>query len=229
MSLNFNDSLNSFCRLDGAGSSVAGSTPSGSSADVYLYGAIGGSKVSADKLQTALSKIGEVDVLYVYLNTYGGTFSDGLAIYNILKSHPAFVVVRVMGYSLSMGSVIMLAADRVECVENGLVMIHRAQGLTIGCIDEHHKTIELLLKHEQTMKPVYLARMGIDEAGLDELLSAETWYTADEAQAAGLVDEVVNRIDIDDSAANAGASGFSITHSFHDQRRLPAQFRRRAA
>lgn len=224
MSLSFRDSLDSFCTLTATTAKEA--KPSGTSADIYLYGVIGGNKVNAHMVQQAISKAGDIDVLNVHLNTFGGTFADGLAIYNTLKNQSAYVVVKVMGYALSMGSVIMLAADDVQCAENGLIMIHRAQGLTFGDVDDHFKAIEVLDKHEAVMNPVYLEKMGITETKLNELLSAETWYTAREAKEAGLVDTIINAVKIDEEEANAGASGLDVVSSYRDRSRLPEQFRR---
>jgi len=221
----FRKALDRCCTL-GGGVSAKGAGQSGTSADIYIYGVIGSNKLNANTVQQAISKAGDVDVLNVHLNTFGGTFADGLAIYNTLKNQSAYVVVRVMGYALSMGSVIMLAADDVQCVENGLIMIHRAQGLTFGNVDDHFKTIEVLDKHEAIMCPVYLAKMGITESALDDLLSAETWYTAREAKDAGLVDTIINAVKIDEAEANAGDSGFDVVSSYRDRSRLPEQFRR---
>ena len=211
----FKQSLSDFCNLG-----LTSAINAGKSADVYLYGVVGGSKVNADTLQTTLDSLGEVDVINVHINTLGGTFSEGLAIYNILKSHKAFIVVKVMGYCLSMGSHIMLAADRVECAENGLIMIHRAQGFTFGCVDEHQKAISTLLKHEKTFMPMYRVRLSKTEAEVLMLLKAETWYTASEAKSAGLVDVVFNGVEIDEKASNAGASGLNVTVNYRGQHRL---------
>lgn len=224
MSLSFRDSLDSFCTL--TATTAKGAKPSGTSADIYLYGVIGGNKVNAHTVQQAISKAVDIDVLNVHLNTFGGTFADGLAIYNTLKLQNVYVVVRVMGYALSMGSLIMLAADEVQCAENGLIMIHKAQGLTFGSVDDHHKTIEILNKHDAVMCPDYLSRMGITEQELTELLSAETWYTAAEAKKAGLVDTVINAVKINEEEANAGAGGVDIMASYRDRSRLPEKFRR---
>ena len=221
----FRDSLDRCCTL-GGGVSAKGAAPSGTSADIYLYGAIGGSKVTAQSVQKEISKIGDVDVINVHLNTFGGTFADGLAIYNTLKNQSAYVVVKVMGYALSMGSLIMLAADEVQCAENGLIMIHKAQTLTYGSVDDHYKAIEILNKHDAVICPDYLSRMGITEQELIELLSAETWYTAAEAQRVGLVDTVINAVEINEDEACAGLGGIDIMAGYRDRSRLPEQFRR---
>lgn len=171
-------------------------------ADLYLYGVIGGYYVNIQSFLADLRNAGNVDTITVYLNTFGGTFYDGLPIFNTLKQHPAQVTVKVMGYALSMGSVIMLAADTVEMAENALVMIHRAQGGAWGDAKELRKMATVLEKHEAAIIPSYLHRMSISEAELQTLLQDETWYTAAEAKAAGLIDTITDKIDLSQAEAD---------------------------
>lgn len=86
-------------------------------AEIYLYGVIGGYYANVQQFLADLQGAGDVEKITVYLNTVGGSFYDGLPIYNTLKQHQAHVTVKVMGYALSMGSVIMLAGDVVEAAE----------------------------------------------------------------------------------------------------------------
>lgn len=171
-------------------------------AEIYLYGVIGGWNANAQQFLADLQSAGDVDTITVYLNTVGGSFYDGLPIYNTLKQHKARVTVKVMGYALSIGSVIMLAADTVEAAENSLIMIHRAQGGVWGDADDMAHAAQVLLKHEKAVLPDYMRKLGKTETDVQALLQAETWYTAAEAKAAGLVDVVVGNADPNQAAAD---------------------------
>ena len=178
--------------------------------DIYLYGIIGGWNVNVQQLLAELKAAGKVDTITVYLNTIGGIFYDGLPIYNTLKQHPAHVTVKVMGYALSMGSIVMLAGDAVEAAENSIIMIHRPQGgMNQGDVDDVRKLAEMLEKHEAAVLPEYMRRMGKTEDEVRALLKAETWYTAAEAQAAGLIDTIIGKTDLDPQAAGASMQGDS--------------------
>ena len=177
-------------------------------ADIYLYGIIGGWNVNAQQFLAELQAAGDVDTITVYLNTVGGSFYDGLPIYNTLKQHKAHVTVKVMGYALSMGSVVMLAGDAVEAAENSLIMIHRAQGGVWGDAGEMAKTADILLKHEAAILPEYARRMGKTETEVQALLQAETWYTAAEAKAAGLVDTITGKTTATPPAATMPADSW---------------------
>lgn len=170
--------------------------------DIYLFGVIGGWRVNAQTFLDDIRGAGEVKTITVYLNTVGGSFYDGLPIYNMLKQHKAQVTVRVMGYALSMGSVIMLAGDRVEAAESSLIMIHRAQGGVFGDADDMTKGADVLVSHEAVIIPEYARRLGVSPEQVSELLAAETWYTASQAKEAGLIDALIEEPEGDDMAAN---------------------------
>ncbi len=178
-------------------------------ADIYLYGVIGGYYANVQQFLADLQAAGDVERITVYLNTIGGSFYDGLPIYNTLKQHKAHVTVKVMGYALSMGSVIMLAGDTVEAAENSLIMIHRAQGVAWGDADAMAQAATILQKHEQAILPEYMRRMGQSAQQVQALLAAETWYTATEAKAAGLVDVITETVESNREEAKLEAQAWN--------------------
>lgn len=171
---------------------------SGTHVDLYLFGVIGDwwDGNTANDVLHQLRSQPNVETITVKLSTIGGYFEDGLPIYNLLKQHPATVTTEVIGYALSMGSVIMLAGSKIRIAQNALVMIHNAQGVAWGSPPEMRKAADMLAKHEQAIIPRYMERMGKTEAEIHALLDAETWFTADEALAAGLADEIIDPVDL---------------------------------
>lgn len=71
-------------------------------------------------------------------------------------------------------------------------MIHRAQGGVWGDAEDMERAAQVLQKHEQAVIPEYMRRLGKSDQDVMALLKAETWYTAAEAKAVGLVDAVTN-------------------------------------
>lgn len=178
-------------------------------AEIYLYGVIGGYYANVQQFLADLQAAGDVERITVYLNTIGGSFYDGLPIYNTLKQHKAQVTVKVMGYALSMGSVIMLAGDSVEAAENSLIMIHRAQGMAWGDANDMAQAATVLQKHEQAILPEYMRRMGQSAQAVQALLAAETWYTAAEAKQAGLIDVITDVVNSNPEAAKLEAEAWN--------------------
>jgi len=163
--------------------------------DLYLYGKIGGWDVDVESFRRAMQGYESVTTITVYLSTTGGYFEDGIPIFNMIKQHPAEVTVLVMGFALSMGSVIMLAGDKVKAAQNSMIMIHRAQGWASGDAEEFRKQADIAEVHERAIIPLYMSRLNISADAVLELLKAETWYTADDALTAGLIDEIIDPID----------------------------------
>ena len=162
---------------------------------IDIFGTIGWS-VWIQKFASDLKKAGDVATILVRINTFGGTFFDGLPIYNLLKEHSAHVTTRNIGYAVSMGSVILLSGDTIEMADNSMTMIHRAQGYAYGDADQFIKQAGVLVTHEKAaLIPLYMARLGKTEAQVKKLLQKETWYTASEALEAGLIDAISDPID----------------------------------
>ena len=59
-----------------------------------------GGGVTAKRVAAALRSIGDQEV-YVDLNSPGGDFFEGVAIYNLLRAHPHKVTVRILGLAAS--------------------------------------------------------------------------------------------------------------------------------
>lgn len=203
-------------------------TPKANHADIYLYGAIGGWRVNAQSFLDDLNAAGDLDTITVYLNTVGGTFYDGLPIYNTLKQHPASVTVKVMGYALSMGSVIMLAANKgqVEVAENAIVMVHPPQGWAYGDAQELRKSAAVLETHERALIPEYMRRMNKTESQVRQILQDETWYTGPEAIAAGLADRLFDAVDLDEAAEDMTTDSleFAVENFQHPHPKFIEQF-----
>lgn len=82
-----------------------------------------------------------------------------------------------------------MAGDTIRMAGNGLMMIHNPWVNASGDAEELRKTADVLDKTRDALISGY-ARSGKSRAEIITMLDAETWFTADEALAAGFVDEV---------------------------------------
>lgn len=123
----------------------------------------------------------------VRINSPGGSVTEGLAIYNALKSRAPMVYID--GVAASIASLIAMAGTQVIAAANALVMVHDPWVGTEGNADALRRTADALDKHRDAMLQAY-ARTGLPRQELTNLLAAETWMNADEARALGFVDEI---------------------------------------
>lgn len=160
-------------------------------AEVMLYDEIGGLLGSyADEFIDALKGI-TAPRMRVRVNSPGGGVFEGVAIANALRAHPSEVTVQIDGLAASIASVIAMAGDRVVIQPQAMVMIHDASGVCMGNAADMAEMGDLLDKISDNIADAYAQRAGGTRDDWRTRMRAESWYTAEEAVAAGLADEVM--------------------------------------
>lgn len=178
---------------------------SGNSAEIELYGEIGGWGITAKEFARDLKGLGNPSHLFVRLNSPGGSVVEGNAMYTILRNHPASVTMSIESAAYSMGSVVAMAGDHVQIADNALMMIHNPSGWQDGESKDLRKTADVMDKFKKTMLVAYARKTGLDEETLSAMMDEETWLDAAEAVELGFADEVTGALDI---AAHFDLSGF---------------------
>lgn len=170
---------------------------------VSIYDQIGddgfGGGFGAKRMAAALRSVGNNPVT-VNINSPGGDFFDGLAIYNLLVEHPAKVTVRVMGLAASAASIIAMAGDDVEMGAGSFLMVHNAWALAIGNRHDMRAAADVLEPFDGAMAEIYAARTGKKYEDIAKMLDAETWMNATQAIEQGFAD-----IKFTEPATDAGA------------------------
>ncbi|OFK27227.1 peptidase S14 [Corynebacterium sp. HMSC062E11] len=164
--------------------------------EILLYGPIGPdfwepeNAITAKSVMAQLSEIsGDVTVR---ISSGGGDVYEGIDIMQALKNHDGEVTVIVESLAASAASFIAVGgADRVLMRESSELMIHRAWTLAEGNADEVRKTLSDLERQDNKLAAIYAAKAGGEIQDWLDAMSAETWYTAEEAVAAGLADGIV--------------------------------------
>lgn len=162
---------------------------SGSSGSISIYDDIGFFGISAQDFIRELNAL-KVDDLEVRISSYGGEVFDGIAILNALRAHPANITVVVDSLAASIASVIAQAGDKRIIMPNATMMIHEAAGIGTGNAQDMRDTADVLDRMSDNIASVYAQRSGKPVEEWRDAMRAETWYGADEAVAAGLMDEV---------------------------------------
>jgi len=67
--------------------------------------------ISAAEVDSALADLGDVETLFVRVNSPGGEATEGIAIANLLRAHAATIHVTNYGLAASAASVIAIAGD----------------------------------------------------------------------------------------------------------------------
>ena len=158
-------------------------------ATMRLFGEIGG-QVDADLFAQELAGLDNMaDTVHLHINSPGGDVISGLSIVSAMQSMRAFIHVHVDGIAASMAAVIAIAGDKISMQDYAKLMIHNPYP-SDGSAKINDKMRKALGSLTDTLQTI-LSRRGCDKDKIGSLMSAETWFTADEAKAEGLIDEIV--------------------------------------
>lgn len=164
-------------------------------AEVLIYDEIGedwsGDGISAKAFVSDLDGLSPtVETITVRLNSPGGDVFEGLAIYRALLRNSAMVMVEIDACAASIASVIAMAGDTIRMADTASLMIHDPYSFAVGNAADMREMADLLDHVARNIVVAYTSRTGVEAEPIRAAMQAETWYSADEALAAGLVDEV---------------------------------------
>ena len=164
-----------------------------------------GDGVTAKRIGGALRAIGKNDVV-VNINSPGGDYFEGLAIYNMLREHPAKVTVKVLGIAASAASVIAMAGDEIQIARAGFLMIHNTWVVSMGDRHQLRDVADWLEPFDQAAVDIYAARTGTKDAELAAMLDRETWIGGSTAVDKGFADSLLSSDEVASSAKNEGTA-----------------------
>jgi len=133
------------------------------------------------------------------ISSEGGDVFEGLSMADLISSYPGEVTAKGIGIVASIATVVMLAADKSLMSKNGFFMIHNCWGMSMGNKEEMMKMIDLYEKVDEQMLNIYVAKIKNSGKLVDgdikktkkmvaEMMTAETWMTAQEAYNYGFID-----------------------------------------
>jgi ATP-dependent Clp protease, protease subunit len=149
--------------------------------------------VTSKRIAGALRRIGSQDVT-VNINSPGGDFFEGVAIYNLLREHPAKVTVKVMGLAASAASLIAMAGDEVQISEIGFLMVHNAWAVAMGNRHDMREAADFLEPFDDAMAGLYASRSGSTRSEAAAWMDKETWFNGSQAIEAGLADGIMSDV-----------------------------------
>lgn len=160
-------------------------------AEISIYEEIGGFGITAKQFAEDLKALGDVSHIDLRIHSPGGDVFEGIAIYNLLRNHPAEITVYIDGVAASMASVVAMAGDRVVMPENAMMMIHKPWGISGGNAGDMRDYADLLDKVETVLIPAYARKTGKSAQEITAMLEDETWMDGKECLKHGFADELL--------------------------------------
>ncbi len=130
-----------------------------------------------------------------YINSPGGSVTAGMAIYDTMQYIKCDVATICVGMAASMGAFLLAAGTKGKrmALPNAEIMIHQPSAGTQGQVTDmaiHLKRLEAI---KERMNRLMAENVGKDIAEVTDACERDNFMSAQEAQAFGLIDRVIER------------------------------------
>ncbi|MBQ9252254.1 MAG: Clp protease ClpP [Clostridia bacterium] len=174
----------------------------------YKWGEDDPTVTSNDFIQ-ALSEL-DVDEITVRINSPGGVVTEAIAIRTALMKHKAKKIIDIEGACDSAATLIAcLPGAKVRMAKGGEYMIHRCSGGAWGNADKLLSAYNAAIQTDNGMAEIYAERTGKSKEECLEMMTAESWFGAEEAKEAGFVDEILESENAAEEEFQFAACAFS--------------------
>ena len=132
--------------------------------------------------------------IYIYINSPGGSVSDGMAIYDTMQYIKPDVCTICIGMAASMGAFLLAAGAKGKrfALPNSEIMIHQPLGGAKGQATDIQIHAENILKTKERLNRMLAKNTGQEYETICKDTERDNFMTADEAKEYGLIDEVKN-------------------------------------
>ena len=134
------------------------------------------------------------DIMF-YINSPGGSITDGMAIYDTMQYIKCDVSTICMGMAASMGAFLLAGGTKGKryALPNAEVMIHQPLGGAKGQATDIQIAAEHIIRTKERMNRMMAEFTGQDIETIKRDTERDNWLTAEQAQEYGLIDKVITR------------------------------------
>lgn len=154
-----------------------------------FYDFFGDDSTCPRDVQRILDQAAEGDEIEVYISSPGGIIEVGTEIYTALRSAKN-VRIYITGQACSAASIVAMASY-CEMAPTALMMVHCVSTTAGGNHSDMEHAAEVLRTADRALCRAYMAKTGMKEDEVLDMMERETWMTAEQAKEKGLVDAVM--------------------------------------
>lgn len=131
----------------------------------------------------------------LYINSPGGSVTDGMAIYDTLQMLSCQVITYCIGLCASMSTVLLASGSpgKRYALPNSRVMIHQPSGGAGGQTSDISIAAKEILRWRETINEVLAEHSGQPVERIQKDSDRDFYMTAEEAKEYGIVDEVFRK------------------------------------
>jgi len=129
-----------------------------------------------------------------YINSPGGSVSDGLAIYDTMQFVKPGVSTLCIGQAASMGALLLAAGAKGKrfCLPNSRVMIHQPMGGFQGQASDVEIHAREILNRKAKLNEIFAKHTGQDLKTVERDTDRDNFLSAEQALGYGIVDKVLS-------------------------------------
>ena len=129
-----------------------------------------------------------------YINSPGGSVTDGLAIYDTMQYIKPNVSTICIGMAASMGAVLLAAGEKGKryALPNSEIMIHQVMGGTQGQASDIEIHAKHILKIKDKLNDILATHSGKDKKTVEKDADRDNFMSAEEALKYGLIDQIIS-------------------------------------
>lgn len=130
----------------------------------------------------------------LYINSPGGSVSDGLAIYDTMNFIKSDVSTVGMGLQASMGAFLLSSGAKGKryVLPNSRVMIHQVSSGTQGTATDMEISLKETIRLKKLLNEIMAKNTGQKLTKVEVDAERDFWMTAEEAVAYGVADKIIN-------------------------------------
>lgn len=130
-----------------------------------------------------------------YINSPGGSVTDGMMIYDTMQHIKPDVQTICMGMAASMGAVLLTAGTKGKrfILPNAEVMIHQPLGGAQGQATDILIAADHIKRTKQKLNKILADASGQSLETIEKDVERDNWMTAEEALKYGLVDHIMEK------------------------------------
>jgi ATP-dependent Clp protease protease subunit len=129
----------------------------------------------------------------LYINTPGGSVTDGLAIYDTMQYIKPEVATICVGMAASMGALLLAAGAKGKryALPNSQILIHQVMGGAEGQAADIKIKAEQILKIRDKLNQILVKHTGQELNKVEQDTDRDYYMTPDEALKYGIIDKVI--------------------------------------
>lgn len=133
--------------------------------------------------------------IHFYIDSPGGSVTDGMAIYDTMQYVKCDVSTICIGMAASMGAFLLAggAKGKRMILPNAEVMIHQPSGGTQGQATEIQIAAEHILRTKKKLNEILATNTGQPVEKVAEDTERDNWLSAEEALEYGIVDKIIDK------------------------------------